>query len=156
MPKLSITAIMCLSALIMLAPCTLAAGSAKTRRTSVTDEEIAMHQSRRLSVRIPDWADLRQVVANDGQGKGSAFDVKGRWLHFGEVRAGGRILVTYPLTERISTETVGGAGKSMGFSPVAEQRTYTVTWRGNIVVGMKPTPKALPVFPSRQATRQQK
>ena len=41
MPKLSITALMCLSALLMLASSTHAAGSAKTRRTCVTDEEIA-------------------------------------------------------------------------------------------------------------------
>ena len=58
MPKLSITAIMCLSALIAFAPCTLAAGSAKTRRTALTDEDIA---TARTNIAKYQWA--KDVVA---------------------------------------------------------------------------------------------
>lgn len=110
-------------------------------------QSIAMHVPRVLRVRIPDWADMSGVRVTDSKGSECPCTVDGRWLDLGEQRADAQITLMYPLVVRKSTEAVGGAGKSMGFSPVSEQRTYTVTYSGNRVVAIKPGSEVLPIFP---------
>ncbi|MBN1488659.1 MAG: hypothetical protein JXA69_01975 [Phycisphaerae bacterium] len=118
-----------------------------TEGPDLVRQEIRMHQTRLVSVRIPDWADIGKTQACNGRGDRLQLRTDGRWLQLGKIRQDTTVTITYPLSDRESTERVAGAGKSMGFSPATEQRSFTAIYRGNIVIGMKPRPETLPVFP---------
>lgn len=117
-----------------------------TEGAGVVRQRITLNMSRKLSVRIPDWADIRRVQVSNSKGARLSFDRSGRWLHLARAGAGSRFTISYPLVKTEVSDAVGGAGKSMGFSPVAEQRTYTVVYSGNRVVRITPASSVLPVF----------
>lgn len=116
-----------------------------TEGPDLVRQEIQLHQPRLLCVRIPDWADMGKVEAKDAKGNKLPFAIKGHWLQFERLESGADVCITYPLSERQSSEKVAREG-NMDNSPIAEQRAYTATYRGNIVVDMQPQVDILSVF----------
>lgn len=118
-----------------------------TESTEEVRQRIRLKQDRRVSIRIPDWADLDAVEITKA-GRTIDFEQAGRWLDAGACSRGDDLVVTYPMKRRTVTERVGGAGKSIWFSPPEEKRTFTTTWLGNRVIAIKPKGIRMPVFQS--------
>jgi hypothetical protein len=110
-------------------------------------QSIRLLAPRRLRVRIPDWAPLDQVEVHTESGRRRPFVLAGRWMDFSPLAAGTTVALRYPLLARTTAERVGGNGRSLGFCPVAEKRTFTAHWRGNVVVRLEPRGEFLPLFP---------
>ncbi len=85
-------------------------------------------------VHAPEWiamgsSEIQATV--DGQPR--PFRWEGRYLNLGEGKAGQRIAVTCPISERTVTEKMG-------------RDTYTLLVRGNTVVGIDPPGRICPLF----------
>lgn len=100
----------------------------------------------RVEMRIPDWVDIGKVRVKLGQTRQKALDINNRWLRFGQLAAGSRLVVMYPLTKRVTHERVGGDNKGDGFCAPESKIKYTVTWLGNSVSSISPAGRYMPLF----------
>jgi len=125
-----------------------AAAQTVSEAGGIVEQRISLRADRRLRVRIPEWASLKQVRAFCN-GRRIPGATSGRWLELGDRKAGEVATVRYPLRSRLTRERVGGSGKSGGFAPAAEQREFVVQWRGSSVVSISPRGEMWPVFPQQ-------
>jgi hypothetical protein len=110
-------------------------------------QTLRLAADRHVRVRLPDWAASDRVVARAGDGAKLVPAVEGRYLNFGKLSQGSEFIITYPLQTRITQECVGGDGCRTDFTPTNHRPTYTVQWKGNRVVSMRPVGHVLPIFP---------
>ena len=102
--------------------------------------DVQVKQPCQLRVRIPEWVAPGQVTATvNGQERELGFD--GRYALVGPVRAGGAVVVRFPIPERSETLDIEG-------------QRYRVIRRGNEVVHMDPPGEHCPLY-QRQHYRQE-
>jgi hypothetical protein len=91
--------------------------------------EIRLHQNCVLRARIPDFADPADLRATvDGQP--IAARAWGNYLEMGQRSAGERVVLAYPLAERVEEVAIGNPG--------GRQYRYRATWKGDTVIDMAP------------------
>lgn len=96
---------------------------------------------RNVQLRAPEWVESSSpelaCKVNDGN-RGVTWD--GRYVNIGRVRAGDRVLMTFPMRQEIVQENIG---------PVK----YTLALKGNTVVSINPKGKNVPLYQSRERYR---
>jgi len=85
-------------------------------------------------IRLPEWipSGSAKVACTVGD-KARSFRWKGRYVNVGNVVAGERVVLSFPISERTVRQRVGGAD-------------YTFTIKGNTVVAVDPPGKVCPLF----------
>ena len=132
--------------------------------------EIQVKKETSLAVRIPGWADLSQVTARvDSETFESIW--KGRYLELGNMKAGKKVTLAFPVTQRYVKYRIPGAPWTSKYSIVDEQSgsgmplprsvgatspdivakilepvEYTAHYRGNTIVGMDPEGTIYPLY----------
>ena len=103
-----------------------------------------------VEVRIPDWVEMDKVRALSGLRTGQSRVLTprtvGRWLQFGKLDSGTELSVSYPLTERTTTERVGGNNRGDGYCDPSDKVEYGVRWCGNRVQSISPAGRLMPLF----------
>jgi hypothetical protein len=99
--------------------------------------EVAPHRAGPLRVRVPAYAGRVEAAVD---GTPAQPEREGAYLHFGEVRAGQRVTLTFDLPEKDTVETTwltpGGRADVMPKrDPVLRERVRT-RWRGNTVLAI--------------------
>ncbi|MGO9107699.1 MAG: hypothetical protein ACLP9L_00570 [Thermoguttaceae bacterium] len=90
--------------------------------------KIDLKRTCKVRVRIPEFADPKEVKAKSSMGEVKA-TVWGNYLELGKREAGEKLEVSYPLPVRDEDVTIGNPG--------FKQYRYRVTWKGDTVVRMK-------------------
>jgi hypothetical protein len=102
--------------------------------------EITVKDASDLFIRLPEWVD-KSKVAVTVDGAPQPFSWRGDYVHLGNLVIGQEVTVTYPL--RQFTETfylISENGSPM------ESYKYTVTWKGDTVIGISPKGQYYPLY----------
>ena len=94
--------------------------------------ELKMKQGKRVSLRIPEWAEKRNVKCRVA-GQSRTFPWRGRYIDLGKIEAGQTATVEFPIRAR-KAETVLG------------DKQYELWVKGNTVVDIKPEGKISPLY----------
>ena len=86
----------------------------------------------RVAVRMPEWCRLQEVEVTVGD-KGRRAQMEGRYLLIGELRPGDRVVLTFPLSERVVHRVIG-------------EIPYRLELRGANVVSIDPRGAAYPLY----------
>lgn len=97
--------------------------------------DILVKDSRRVLVRVPEWAPREQVGAFVN-GKPVAVSWQQGYVDFPQVERGQQLTVTYPLRIAEIKETVGSL----------DGTEYTEKWRGNTIVDISPAGRLVPMY----------
>jgi hypothetical protein len=112
-----------------------------------------LRQPLNVHYRMPRWVDHRAVRVSV-----NATPVQFEWdrdapgyLVVRGRRTGDRIVVTFPVVEKVTKEKMGGDNSGddvgVGFSEPGNRIEYTLTWRGDDLVSIAPPARFLPVVP---------
>jgi hypothetical protein len=94
--------------------------------------DVFVKDSKRVLVRIPEWAQKSGVKAFIGR-RPIKIQWAGAYVAFNGVKTGQQLTVTYPLRIAEVNESVQGV-------------QYTEKWRGNTIVDISPPGKWIPMF----------
>jgi hypothetical protein len=90
---------------------------------------IDLKESCKVRVRIPDFVNPSEMAAKSSKGE-MKLRVWGNYAELGELKAGEKLEVTYPVPVREEEASIGNTG--------FRQYRYRVTWKGDTVVRMAP------------------
>ena len=102
--------------------------------------EVTVKSASDLFIRLPEWVDKDKVdVTVDGASP--PFSWRGDYLQLVDLERGQEVSVTYPL--RLFTETFYLTPENR---PLIESNKYTITWKGDTVIGISPRGQYYPLY----------
>jgi DUF1680 family protein len=105
--------------------------------------EIRVHKRCKLYIRMPVWVKKKDAKV-EINGRKIPKDFENEYIKFEVSNINNRITVEYPVHQAENKELVGG--NKTGTSFTNGQTLYTIRWKGNTVISLKPSGKYLPIY----------